>query len=543
MGVTTLAAHFASADEYCGQYATGNPGSCYTDNPQELVTIPGGASIPIATKRAYPNLVFNAATIPLNNPTWYMHITHIIVAPGTNRIFVTFQHGVVLSWDDNEDVDEFTVVADLQANTFFDNGGGSEYGAMGVGFHPNFAQNGWMYLKHSYLANRDRVVRYTVSRTTWVADPASELVILDYEMFGVMHHGAPPIFAADGKMYIANGDGTNYFENGKDYSPAKDPASLLGKILRIDVDNSSPAAPYAIPGDNPFIGQAGWAPEIYAYGFRNPWRISYDAPSGRFWMGCVGQTMFEGVWVAERGKFHGWHTREAFNCYWPISSTPGAPYTDCVTPGEVLPVFEFPHDQSYCAITSNPAHCQFPAISGNAVIGGFVYRGTKNPSLFGTYIFANYQPNFEAWVYTLGFDPTDPKNIRFVWRLGFTFEHDHDPDNWSISTLGLDSEGEILVVNINDPNEIIRFKPDAPGAPSTTAPTASPGAPNSPSNTPSTNPSATTPTTTPGGTPAATPGIVPPTSTFLPVTALATHVQPQVFSLVATLLFLLSALL
>jgi hypothetical protein len=539
MGVTTLADHFASAAAYCAQYGSGNPGACFTDNPAELITIPGGASIPIAVELAYPNLVFDAATVPVQDPAWSLHIVHLAVPPGTTRQFATFQHGVILSWDDSAAANVFNVVINIQSSTYFDNGGGAEYGVMGVGFHPNFLQNGWMYVKHSHMTNRDRIVRFTVNVATWVADPASMLVLMDYEMFGVMHHGAPPIFGSDGNMYIANGDGTNYFDNGKDYNPARDPQSLLGKILRVNVDASAVGAPYQIPADNPFVGNAAWAPEIWAHGFRNPWRTTYDAPTNRFWLGSVGQTMFEGIWVAEAGKFHGWHKREAYNCYWPTPSLVGAPFTDCATAGEVLPVFEFPHDQGYCGIESNPDHCPFPAIAGNAVIGGYVYRGNKNPSIKGTYIFGNYQPNFEAWVYTLGFDPENPQTVRFVWRLGFIFPPSHDPNNWSISTLALDSQGEILVVNINNPNEILKFKPDSelppntvpqttPAAPTPTTPNApnQPAAPNAPNATPlSTEPTAPT---TPGTSPVTTPTITPsaPQIASVPVSEASSHVAP-----------------
>lgn len=533
MGTTTLAARYASKEQYCATYATGNPGSCYTDNPKELETIPGGASIPMVAHLAYPNLVFNAATIPLQNPAWYMHITHLLIAPGTNRMFASFQHGVILSFDDDEASTTFNVVLDIQAETFFDNGGGSEYGVMGVSFHPNFLQNGWMYVKHSHQAARDRIVRYVVDRDTWIADKGTMLTLFDYQLFGVMHHGSPPIFGPDGLMYIPNGDGTNYFDNGVPNNPAKDPMSLLGKILRVNVDASTPAVPYTVPADNPFVNVAGWAPEIWAWGFRNPWRASFDEPTGRLYIGSVGQTMFESLYIAQMGKFHGWHTREGYNCYFPIPSLMAAPFLDCVTPGEVLPIFEFPHDVGDCPIQSNPAHCQIPNIAGNAIIGGYVYRGTKNPSLYGTYLFANYQPDFSAFVYTLSHDQVDPTQLRFVWRIALTFPPGHDPNNWAISTLGLDSDNEILIVNINNPNEILKFAPDGTGQPPkapTTTPQASPAAtpsaqPNlapqntTPHNNPNSAPTAPSPTVplSPSTTPNSTaPSGLSPTNTFQP---------------------------
>ena len=528
MGVTTLADHFDSVDDYCAIYGSGNPGSCYTDDPEELVTIPGGAAISMVTELAYPNLAFNGATVPLQNPAWYIHITHLLVAPGSKRMFGSFQHGVILSWEDSEDVDAFNTVIDLQSSTYFDNGGGSEYGVMGVGFHPNFATNGWMYVKHSYLADHDRLIRVTVDRTTWIADPASMIVIFDYQMFGVMHHGSPPIFGADGLMYMANGDGTNYETNGVAYNPAQDPASLLGKVLRVNVDASTAAQPYAIPADNPFVNTAGWAPEVWAWGFRNPWRLTFDATEGRFWLGNVGQSMFEGVYVVEGGKFHGWHKRESFNCYYPTTSLIGAPFTDCATDDEVLPILEFPHDASYCAIESLPAHCAWPSIIGNAVIGGYVYRGAKNPSIWGTYIFAIYQPDYSAYVYTVNYDTNDPSNVFSVWRIAPIYPAGHDNNNWSISTLGLDSDGELLVVNINNANEILKFAPDGTPAPPGSVPVPTPTTPNTtPSKAPTKAPSAPSPVTpnTPTKAPIASPSTAPSTPKAAPTLTPSNAVQ------------------
>lgn len=483
-GIVTLASLYANKDDYCNQFTTDNPVSCYSDDPEEKKVSLNGPGVPYKVKLAFPNL--NLMTVP-NDKGLPLHITHMTgFTDGSNRICLTFQHGVIVSFENNPDVQTYNIVLDLQDDVYYDGGGGSEYGVMAVEFHPLFAQNGWMFVKYSHLPNQNHLTRYTIPPGSQQADVGSKLIILSYETFGVMHHGGQPQFGNDGYLYYPTGDGVNYFENFYEYNPAIDPQSLLGKVLRIDVNNSTQANPYTIPADNPFIGVDNWRGEIYAYGLRNPWRFYYDPVKDRFWYGGVGQTAYEAIYVLERGKFHGWHKREGYNCYYPIQSLSGNGYVNCATPDEVLPLIEFPHalTPEYCEVESDPPHCQWQ-IQGNAVIGGWVYRGKKNPSLLGTYIFSNFEPSSAAKLYMVQHDENNPRNIRNIIRIDLISEGYAD---CRIPTLGRDAEGEIYVINYDLPNQIWTFEPDENNTPYQPQPQPNQPQPNEPqSNEPQSN--------------------------------------------------------
>jgi len=360
--------------------------------------------------------------------------------------------------------------------------------------------NGWMYFKYSNLATNDRLTRFTVDRQTWAASKDSALVIFELPYVGQNHHGAPPIFI-NGQLMMPNGDGVTFSENNKPQNPAIDPNDLMGKIIRVNVDASTPETPYTIPADNPVI-PGGFRPEIWAYGFRNPWTWSYDEVTGHIFVGSVGQDMYESLYVPQAGKFHGWHTREGYNCYYPNISTVATPYLDCATPDEVLPIFEFPHDPEYCPVQSNPAHCEFPYVVGNSIVAGYVYRGHNNPAIHGTFIFTISEPAYRAQTYAIVFDPLNPANIDTIYRFDTTYPAGFVLDQYYPPTLGKDSRGEILLVDINNPNGMMRFQPDAGVTP--IAPFA-----------PAQLPPATAP---PGATPVA-PGTAPSATPFSPVLA------------------------
>lgn len=450
MGVTSLSRLFGSKEEYCGQYTTDNPVSCYSDDPKEKEVSFDGPGVPYNVYRAFPNI--NFLTMP-NTRNLPLHITHMLgLNDGSDKIVVVFQHGVVLSFENSISVTDYDVILDIQDEVYYDGGGGSEYGFHGIGIHPNFKDNGWIYAKYSHLAHQNQVARHTISQTTGIADPAAKQIILSYETYGIMHHGGQPVFGNDGYLYIPVGDGTNYFSNFVEYNPARDPQSLLGKVLRLDVDQSTAADPYRIPPDNPFVDDPNWLPEIYAYGLRNPWRFSYDSVTNRFWYGDVGQFAYESIKIVERGKFHGWHSREGYNCYYPITSSYGNGHLDCVTPGEVLPVLEFPHFLSaeFCEVESDPPHCQWQ-IQGSAVIGGWVYRGSRNPSLTGAYLFSNFEPATAAKLYVMQYNVENPFQVSQVFRMELTNDAFTE---FRIPTLGTDAGGEVYVINYDNPNEI-----------------------------------------------------------------------------------------
>ena len=273
---------------------------------------------------------------------------------GTNRLFVIGQMGLIYVFENQRSVTAANILLDIRDRVHL--------GAfLGLAFHPNFAKNGHFYV--NYLA--DNPLRTIIAQWSILpnkpneADKNSQKILLEIPQLYDSHSGGQLAFGSDGFLYIALGDGGPYGDilgNGQNRS------SLLGKILRVDVDNPSQGRNYGIPAGNPFEGNAaGYLEEIYAYGFRNPWRFSFDSVSGKLWVGDVGQDRLEEIDVVEKGKNYGWNIMEGT-----------LPYAGGDESGLELPIWEYGRDQ------------------GNATIGGFVYRGSKLAELVGSFIFGDY---------------------------------------------------------------------------------------------------------------------------------------------------------
>jgi glucose/arabinose dehydrogenase len=216
------------------------------------------------------------------------------------------------------------------------------------------------------------------------------------------HNGGQIQFGPDGFLYIGFGDGGG---GGDPAGNGQNLGTLLGKILRIDVESSQH---YAVPPDNPFVGQAGIRPEIWAFGFRNPWRFSFDRSMGRLFVADVGQASFEEVELVAKGANYGWNVMEGAHCYPP-------PSTGCNTSGLELPIAEYSHSE------------------GSSITGGYVYRGTANQELRGRYVFGDFGSG-RIWQLR----ETSPG----TWTRSLLLDTD-----LNISCFGLDSTGEILVVD------------------------------------------------------------------------------------------------
>ena len=186
--------------------------------------------------------------------------------------------------------------------------------------------------------------------------------MLEFDQPFSNHNGGQITFGPDGFLYIASGDGGS---GGDPDGHGQRTNSLLGAILRIDVDNQDPGLNYAIPDDNPFVNENGARAEIFAYGLRNPWRMSFDVQTGTLWSADVGQNSFEEINIIEKGKNYGWNVMEGFACF--------SPRTDCDQTGLTLPVWDYSHDRGDLSVT-----------------GGFVYRGSTLPGLEGTYIYGDF---------------------------------------------------------------------------------------------------------------------------------------------------------
>lgn len=238
--------------------------------------------------------------------------------------------------------------------------GGSEQGLLGLAFHPLYATNGRFYIHYTNKAGDTRLAAYRVSGDPDSADPA-ETPILSVDQPYSNHNGGQIAFGSDGFLYMALGDGGS---GGDPHGNGQSLATLLGKILRLDVDGG---APYVIPPTNPFAGRTDARGEIWSYGLRNPWRFAFDSATRAMWIGDVGQNEWEEIDVEPAGtggRNYGWNRMEGTHCYPPGSV--------CDTTGLIRPVLEYDHG------------------SGCSVTGGTVYRGAELPELGGTYFYGDF---------------------------------------------------------------------------------------------------------------------------------------------------------
>lgn len=291
----------------------------------------------------------------------------MVYPPGDDRFwYVVEQTGTIRRVAADPDTSTSTVVLDIsdQLSSWNIN----EDGLLGAAFHPDFARTGDLYLNYttgSGSSARSVVSRFHSDDGGEHFDPDSEHVLLEIDQPYVNHNGGHVLFGPDGYLYLGFGDGGSA---GDPQENGQNTDVLLAKMLRIDVDGGDP---YTIPADNPFASGGG-APEIYAWGLRNPWRYSFDRETGALWVGDVGQDNWEEVDIVERGGNYGWNSKEGTHCY--DEDPCEGPYLD--------PEVEYSHRE------------------GDSVTGGVVYRGSAIPSLVGTYLYADaYQAKVWALLY------------------------------------------------------------------------------------------------------------------------------------------------
>lgn len=274
---------------------------------------------------------------------------------GSDRLFVVEQAGLIRIIDHGRLLDEpFLDIRDK-----VDSGG--EKGLLSVAFHPAYRDNGYFYVDYTaYQRGLYTIVSRFKRRTATQADPGSEEVLLKIKQPFANHNGGLVMFGPDGDLYIGMGDG------GLAYDPfgnGQNATTLLGALLRIDVDHASGGRHYGIPSDNPYVGKKGYRDEIWAYGLRNPWRFSFDSADGWLFLADVGQDRVEEIDIIKRGGNYGWATMEGDRC------TDG---DTCKKDGLEMPVFTYLHP------------------TGFSITGGFVYRGNEIDGLCGTYLYADY---------------------------------------------------------------------------------------------------------------------------------------------------------
>lgn len=364
--------------------ACGGDGS---SNGEEIPAEPG-----VVLQRAYPNLTFDSlvamAQAPGNGSRWY-----VVERLGTIKRF--------------DATDEATAVSTPAITVQVDASG--EGGLLGFALHPDFADNGQAFL--SYTVTGPSADTPLISRVSRVRsgdggqtfDPATEETLLSLDQPFTNHNRGHIAFGPDTRLYVGFGDGGS---GGDPFNNAQNTGTLLGKLLRIDVDSASP---YGIPPDNPFINGGG-RPEIYAYGLRNPWRFSFDSTTGRLWLGDVGQDAREEVDVIAKGGNYGWRCYEGSFEY---------DLTDCGAPNQYrAPISDYGHDE------------------GQSIIGGFVYRGEAIPMLQGVYVFGDFITGTIWGLFPIGSGGFE-RRVLVESDLGIvSFSQDRDGELYVVDLLG-----------------------------------------------------------------------------------------------------------
>lgn len=384
--------------------------SAFADRPRKV----SGVAEPVA---AFPNLKFER---PL-----------YLAAPpdGTDRLFVVEQAGRVSIFPNRPDVrrDEVQLALDIRVRRK-----GNEEGMLGLAFHPDFYNNGHVFLHYSMgqrvdqpdkgKSQRGIISRFTMNAERTAIEPASEKVLLEIDQPWGNHNGGQLDFGEDGYLYIALGDGGS---GGDPRNNAQDLTNLLGTILRIDVDREANGKPYAIPDDNPFVDPQkfpGARPEIYAYGLRNVWRFSFDRKAdgglGQLWAGDVGQNSREEIDMIRNGGNYGWRIREGFTDF-KEKEKPNPP-------AELIePIVDLERSDA------------------GSITGGYVYRGRKNPLLQGAYVYGDY---LTGKLFLLR---TDSGQVR---------QHQHFADVKAPASFGLDRQGELYICSFD--GQIYKLVPD-----------------------------------------------------------------------------------
>ena len=389
-------------------------------NADGSVPQPIDAKLDLSADVAFPNLKWDQWE-PVNDAGQLRPLRLMELTPardGTNRLFAASQYGAVWCFENNPEVKQSHLVLDLREQVKdWKNRGANEQGLLGLALHPEFKKNGQLFIYYSHPTEPKSVIaRYTISATDPnKVDSKSATTIMEIDQPFQNHNGGVIEFGPDGYLYIALGDGG--FRNDPTAS-GQNLGSLLGTILRIDIDVSNQKQAYGIPSDNPFVDHAGARPEIYAFGLRNPWRMAFDSQSGRLWVGDVGQELWEEVNVISKGGNYGWSTREGSH---PFGNRPVVEGL----PAPIEPVFEYDHR------------------IGKSITGGRVYQSDRVGDLTGKYLYADY---VTGKIWALSYDPE--KGIA-------TRNEQVIPDSIPVVAFGEDQHGEVFYLTESSRGECI----------------------------------------------------------------------------------------
>ena len=357
--------------------------------PTTVVVTPPTTTPIYQAVEAYPKLTFSS-------PVDFTHAND-----GTNRLFVVEQRGVIQAFENSVTTETKSVFLDISSRV----ASGGEMGLLGLAFHPDFKNNGFFFVNYTRNSPRRQTVIARFKANGQTADPNSEAILFTFDQPYTNHNGGQLAFGADGYLYIATGDGGS---GGDPENYAQNRASLLGKMLRIDV-NTTTKGNYGIPKDNPYVGNTqGFSEEIYAYGLRNPWRFSFDTVTKDLWTGDVGQNKVEEIDIVIKGGNYGWKVKEGSSCY----------SGDCSQTNLIAPVWEYQQGND-----------------GRSVTGGVVYRGKKFTDFTGKYLCGDYVSG-KIWALTY-----DGKTVT---------KSDEITNVSAVSAFGQDANGEIYILNYSN---------------------------------------------------------------------------------------------
>jgi uncharacterized protein (TIGR03437 family) len=352
---------------------------------------------------------------------------------GSGRLFVVLQNGQIAIHDGTQILP--TSFLDIEDRV----GCCNERGLLGLAFHPNFERNGYFYVNYTRNSaapgGTTTISRFeATTQNPNLADPNSEVVLIEQDQPFSNHNGGALKFGPDGYLYIAFGDGGSA---GDPLNSGQTLTTFLGKILRIDVDNGNP---YSSPPTNPFFGLDNAQDELWAYGLRNPWRITFDRETGDLFIGDVGQSSWEEINLqpagSPGGRNYGWRRMEGFRCF--------QPPTGCDDPGSTLPILAYPNG------------------GGGSVTGGYRYRGTDYPQLRGLYFYADFvQRRLLVARERAG---AEQEKGAFVEGevTGVWDEIDSRNIPHGIGSFGEDPRGELLFAAYGQNGSIYRVKADYP---------------------------------------------------------------------------------
>ncbi|MBM3944057.1 MAG: PQQ-dependent sugar dehydrogenase [SAR202 cluster bacterium] len=379
-----------------GPTATPVPGVESPVSPSPTPVSPSNETEPLQRMRLAR--AFSALSFPQ-----ILHLTY--ADDGTRRLFAVTKRGEIFVFANDQTANSAAVFLDLRDAV---STSGNEEGLLGLAFDPKYAENGYFYVYYSAANPRRSVIsRFKVSGDADRADRASERVLLEVAQPFANHNGGHIVFGPDGYLYIGLGDGGS---GGDPQGNGQNRATVLGSVLRLDVSQVDSSGGYVVPDDNPFVGVAGVRPEIWAYGLRNPWRFNFDRLTGDLWLADVGQNAIEEVNIVLKGRNYGWNVMEGTRCYLPSSG--------CSQTGLELPVAEYTHSD------------------GCSVSGGYVYRGTREPSLFGAYVYGDY---CSGKIWALRYEDGEVTDEMMIVP---------DPSpRVSISGFGEDQDGELYVLD------------------------------------------------------------------------------------------------